>query len=76
MQNAWYNLSCIHGGKPQAVLPTVPVMKGREGIQERKRDTDLGPTASLLAAYLKAITSASLEPLCIMLAMQIRPLSS
>ena len=36
----------------------------------------LGPTASLLAAYLKAMTKASLEPLCIMLAMQMRPLSS
>lgn len=38
--------------------------------------SDLGPTANLLAAYLNAMTRASLEPLCIMLAMQMRPLSS
>ena len=43
---------------------------------ETVRRSDLGPTANLLAAYLKAMTKASLEPLCIMLAMQMRPLSS
>ena len=45
-------------------------------IQQETRRADLGPTANLLAAYLKAMTKASLEPLCIMLAMQMRPLSS
>ena len=45
-------------------------------VQAGRVQTDLGPTASLLAAYLKAMTRASLEPLCIMLAMQMRPLSS
>ena len=41
-----------------------------------KQVVHLGPTANLLAAYLKAMTKASLEPLCIILAMQMRPLSS
>ena len=36
----------------------------------------VGPTASRLAAYLKATVRASLEPDCIMLAMHKRPLSS